>query len=65
MRNWIGSILLILVFGAFVLQLCALLNAFPILLSSIILFFVLFLFVVWLTSKSRFKGFSTYSKRKS
>ncbi|KIL47418.1 hypothetical protein KR50_15850 [Jeotgalibacillus campisalis] len=64
MRKWIGLLLFILVVAAFILHLFAMLEIFPLFLSSIILFIVLFLTIIWATSKNRFRGFSrTFPKR--
>ncbi|MDG5472998.1 hypothetical protein P6709_14685 [Jeotgalibacillus sp. ET6] len=66
MRKWTGLLLVILIIGAFMLHLFAMLEIFPLFLSSIILFIVLFLTIIWATSKNRFRGFSsskTFPKR--
>ncbi|MEW9501590.1 hypothetical protein [Jeotgalibacillus marinus] len=64
MRKWFGIIWLIAIFAAFILHLFALLEIFPLILSSLILFTLLFSFVIWITMGKRYRGPSSFSKRK-
>ncbi|TDL35310.1 hypothetical protein E2R51_06255 [Jeotgalibacillus sp. S-D1] len=64
MRKWIGAFWLVAIIGAFTLQVFALLKIFPIVISSLIMFSVIFLAIIWATSKHRFRGFSPFAKRK-
>lgn len=64
MRKWVGVIWLIAIFAAFILHIFALLEIFPLFLSSLILFTLLFSFVIWMTMRKRYRGPSSFSKRK-
>ncbi|KIL45699.1 hypothetical protein [Jeotgalibacillus soli] len=69
MRKWIFLFWLLAIMGAFFLHLFALLEIYSLVFSSVILFVVIFLFIIWATSKNRFRGFSSsrsyFKKRRS